>query len=52
MRERGEIREWLDFFLTGVAVQAADAVDRAEMLSDLRERYRLALQGTSDPLLR
>ncbi len=50
VRERGEIREWLDFFLTGVAVQAADAVDRAEMLSDLRERYRLALQGTSDPL--
>ncbi|MFV0493711.1 Fic family protein [Mycobacterium sp.] len=46
VRERGEIREWLDFFLTGVALQAADAVHRAEMLSDLREGYRLALQGT------
>lgn len=46
VRERGEIREWLDFFLAGIAAQAADAVHRAEMLSDLRESYRLALQGT------
>lgn len=46
VRERGEIREWLDFFLTGIAGQAADAVHRAEMLADLRETYRLALQGT------
>ena len=46
VRERGEIREWLDFFLAGIAGQAADAVHRAEMLADLRENYRLALQGT------
>ena len=46
VRERGEIREWLDFFLEGIAVQAADAVHRAELLADLRESYRLALQGT------
>ena len=37
VRERGEIIEWLLFFLDGVAVQAADAVDRTERLSDLRE---------------
>ncbi|WP_261875900.1 Fic family protein [Mycobacterium marinum] len=46
VRERGEIREWLDFFLEGIAGQAVDAVHRAEMLADLREKYRLALQGT------
>lgn len=47
VRERGEIDEWLLFFLDGVAVQAADAVERAEQLSDLREKYRAQLRGTS-----
>ena len=47
VRERGEVTEWLLFFLDGVAVQAADAVDRAERLSDLRETYRARLRGTS-----
>jgi Fic family protein len=46
VRERGEIAEWLQFFLDGVAVQAADAVDRAEQLSDLRESYRGRLRGS------
>jgi Fic family protein len=45
VRERGEVTEWLQFFLDGVAVQATDAVDRAEQLSDLREDYRSRLQG-------
>lgn len=45
VRERGEIHEWLEFFLTGIAGQATDAVSRAESLSDLREKYRLLLQG-------
>jgi Fic family protein len=45
VRERGEATEWLQFFLNGVAVQATDAVDRAEHLSDLREDYRSRLQG-------
>lgn len=40
VREQGQLQEWLQFFLTAVAVQAADAVDRAERLSDVRERYR------------
>ena len=47
IRERGEVTDWLLFFLDGVAVQAADAVDRAECLSDLREKYRSRLRGTS-----
>lgn len=46
VRERGEIEEWLNFFLTGIAGQATDAVSRAEELADLRESYRLKLQGT------
>src|ERR1700683_373112 len=47
IRERGEIAQWLQFFLDGVAVQAADAVERDEQLSDLRETYRLRLRGGS-----
>ena len=47
VRERGEITEWLQFFLDGVAVQATDAVERAEQLSDLRETYRIRLRGGS-----
>jgi Fic family protein len=46
VRERGELQEWIQFFLTAVAAQAEDAVERAEQLVDLRERYRLDLAGT------
>ncbi len=46
VRERGELQEWLQFFLTAVAVQAADAVTKAEKLADLRERYRRDLAST------
>jgi Fic family protein len=46
VRERGELQEWIQFFLTAVAAQAEDAVARAEQLVDLRERYRLDLAGT------
>jgi len=45
VRERGELREWLGFFLAGVTEQAADAVTRAERLVDLREVYRQRLLG-------
>lgn len=45
VRERGELREWLNFFLTGVTEQAVDAVTRAERLVDLREDYRVRLIG-------
>ncbi|HEX6421899.1 MAG TPA: Fic family protein [Acidimicrobiales bacterium] len=45
VRERGEIHEWLRFFLTGVSEQANDAVARAEELVDLREDMRRRLSG-------
>jgi Fic family protein len=46
VRERGEIQEWLQFFFTAIAVQAEDAIARAEQLHDLRERYRQGLAGS------
>lgn len=46
VRERGEIQQWLQFFLTAVSVQATDAIERAERLADLRERYRRELVTT------
>lgn len=46
MREAGDIDGWLCFFLRAIAVQANDAVARAEALSDLREDFRLRLQGS------
>lgn len=46
VRERAAIQEWLQFFLTAVAVQAEDAVARAEHLHDLREQYRSQLAGS------
>ena len=45
VRERGHTDGWIDFFLTGVAEQANDAIQRSEALADLRERFRLTLQG-------
>ena len=46
VRERGELQEWLQFFLTAIAVQATDAVARAERLADLREGYRRQLASS------
>lgn len=43
VRERGELSDWLGFFLAGVNEQATDAVTRAERLVDLREVYRQRL---------
>ena len=45
MREQGQLEEWLQFFLVGVAEEATDAVSRAEALVDLRESYRQRLAG-------
>ncbi|MGH3516831.1 MAG: Fic family protein [Haloechinothrix sp.] len=39
VRERGEIQQWLQFFLTAVQRQAADGVERAGKLVRLREQY-------------
>lgn len=40
VRERGEIQQWLQFFLTAVRRQADDAVNRASQLIELREEMR------------
>jgi Fic family protein len=39
VRERGEVQQWLQFFLTAVQRSAQDAVTRAERLVSLREVY-------------
>ena len=46
VRERGELEQWIQFFLTAVTVQAKDAVERAEQLFELRESYRQQLAGS------
>ncbi|MBI2708097.1 MAG: Fic family protein [Actinobacteria bacterium] len=55
VRERGDIARWLQLFLDGVRVQAADAVVRAERLTDLREEYRARARsitrGTANALV-
>ncbi len=39
VRERGEVQQWLQFFLTAVRRQADDGVERAGRLVRLREQY-------------
>ena len=46
VRERGEIQEWIQFFLTAVTSEATDAVASAEQLFNLREHYREQLAGS------
>ena len=46
VRQKGEIQQWLQYFLTGVAIQADDGVARAKGLLELREHYRQELFGT------
>lgn len=45
VREQGDLDGWLDFFLAGVREQAVDASAQSEHLADLREAYRVRLQG-------
>ena len=42
----GERSQWLEFFIVGVASQAADAAARAQRLHQLREKYRHQLVTT------
>lgn len=42
VRQDGNAIPWVALFLTAVKTQAADAVQRAERIIDLRERYREA----------
>lgn len=46
VRERGEVQEWLRFFLTAVRLQTEDAVERAGHLVELRERYLAESHGS------
>ncbi|MGQ0623995.1 MAG: Fic family protein [Sporichthyaceae bacterium] len=50
VRERGEIQQWLQFFLTAVRRQSEDALTRAAALVALRERYRTACVGVRSSL--
>lgn len=43
--QRGTWKEWLTFFLRGVASQSQDAVGRAWRMQNLRERYREQFQA-------
>jgi Fic family protein len=45
VRQRGELQQWLQYFLTGVKIQANDGVVCALRLLDLREAYRAELSG-------
>ncbi len=45
--ERGAWREWVTFFLHGVAEQAVDANNRAKRLQDLQIEWRKRLQTTA-----
>lgn len=47
VRERGDLDQWLKLFLDGVRIQANDAVERAERLIDLREKYRQTVQAAT-----
>lgn len=46
VRERGEIQQWLQFFLTAVHVQADDGVSRALSLLNLHDEYRDRFAGS------
>ena len=50
--ECGTWRDWISFFLQGVAEQAGDAIVRAKQLQDMREawRERLAKARSALPL--
>ncbi len=54
VRERGDAIPWIEMFLTSVHSQAADAVERAQRIVELRERYRssaAAVHSTNAMLL-
>jgi Fic family protein len=47
VRERGDFDAWLALLLDAICAQAADAVTRAEQLTDLRERHRIEVQAAT-----
>lgn len=49
--ERGAWREWILFFLRGMAEQSQDAVARVKRLQDLQARWRRTLEGARSSAL-
>ncbi len=45
--ERGEWKAWIEYFLNGVARQAEDALNRAERINKLLDKWRMAVAGSS-----
>ena len=45
--ERGEWEAWIEYFLNGVARQAEDALNRAERINKLLEKWRMSVAGSS-----
>jgi Fic family protein len=43
-RERGDLDNWISFFLRGVAMQARSAIDAADSVLRLREDFRVRLR--------
>jgi cell filamentation protein, protein adenylyltransferase len=50
--QRGEWREWIEYFLNGVARQAEDALSRAERINRLLDRWRGKAAGETATVLR
>ena len=48
---RGAWREWIDFFLQGVAEQARDAISRAKRLQDLQAEWHRRLENARNSAL-
>ena len=48
--QRGAWKEWVEFFLRGVALQARDAISRAKRLQDLQLEWRARLTGARSAL--
>src|SRR5215831_5466678 len=47
--QKGEWDNWILFFLKGVAEQSRDALERAQKLLNLRDRYRAKMQSAQAP---
>jgi Fic family protein len=50
--QSGDWNGWLEYFLTGVARQAEDAVSRAARINEILARWRAAVAGASATTLR
>jgi Fic family protein len=51
-RTRGDVIPWVRLFLNAVEAQAIDATRRADMLSELRDRYQERFQKSKSTILR